>query len=473
MDEINLNKRYATAVVLPVLSSFAIVVCITPLILHAKNRNLPASSLIGWTIVLNLFNIINALIWPTDSVSSWWSGAGLCDIEIKIMVGSYVAYPGCLIGIFRGLAIVLDTSCATMVPTRSQRWRNRSIELLVCVVGPIIAMITHVVWQKSRYLLFAISGCVNNFDESWVSFVLAFMWPPILCLIAAYYCCLVLFRVHKYRSDFGFILRSANSKMSKSGFLRLLALACTMLLAILPVEGYVLYVNIKASLPWHRYSWAMMHGPRWDIIIKYPAQGVVFFDRWSPVAAGFLLFIFFGFGRDATRIYRTFFRCLGFGYCFPNALRLADSRTTAPSTTHNSATLVGTTVSRAKLLFNWKKRSSSGRHNGTISQFTSGSYDLEKGRSSYNPSGGSDTRKRRRIFSSLPFFRKKRSVRRHDEDTLLEDLSGPAPTVCTNAWAGTSQSRPSSEIPPEPSSTQHVDIIRVKQVLSQNSEVQI
>lgn len=105
------------------------------------------------------------------------------------MVGSYVAYPGALVGIFRGLAMVLDTTSATLVPSKAQRWRKQAFELLFCVVAPVIAMITHVVWQKSRYLLFAISGCVNDFDESWVSFVLAFIWPPIICLIAAYYCC--------------------------------------------------------------------------------------------------------------------------------------------------------------------------------------------------------------------------------------------------------------------------------------------
>lgn len=187
MDDI--DKRYPMATVIPVLSFLSITVCITPLILHAKNRNLPATSLICWTILLNLFNIINAFLWPTDNVDSWWDGAGLCDVEVKLMVGSYVAFPGALVGIFRGLAIVLDTATATLVPSKAQRWRKRAIELFFCVVVPVIAMITHIVWQQSRYLLFAISGCVNNFDYSWVTFVLAYMWPPIICLIAAYYCC--------------------------------------------------------------------------------------------------------------------------------------------------------------------------------------------------------------------------------------------------------------------------------------------
>jgi pheromone a factor receptor len=64
-----------------------------------------------------------------------------------------------------------------------------AMDLLFCVVVPIIAMITHVVWQKSRYLLYSISGPVINLDESWVSLVLGYIWQLIICLIAAYYCC--------------------------------------------------------------------------------------------------------------------------------------------------------------------------------------------------------------------------------------------------------------------------------------------
>lgn len=183
------TKRYPLAVVIPILSFISMILCIPPLTLHAKNRNIPATTLICWSLMLNLFNIINALTWPTDDIDSWWDGVGLCDIEVKVMVAGYVAVPGALLCILRGLAIVLDTSRAMLVPSKTQRWRSRFMELLFCAIVPIISMITHIVWQKSRYLLFSISGCVNNFDESWVSLVLAYMWPPIICLIAGYYCC--------------------------------------------------------------------------------------------------------------------------------------------------------------------------------------------------------------------------------------------------------------------------------------------
>lgn len=181
--------RYTLAVVLPVLSFFSIAVSIIPLALHAKNRNIATTSLILWYILLNTFNIINSLVWPTDDLESAWDGTGLCDVEVKFIVGGYFAVPGALVGIFRGLAIVLDTSRATLVPSRKQRWRNRILDIVFCFLLPVISMVLHVVWQKHRYLLYAISGCVVDLDESWVSFALCFIWPPVICFIAAFYCC--------------------------------------------------------------------------------------------------------------------------------------------------------------------------------------------------------------------------------------------------------------------------------------------
>lgn len=183
------TKLYPLAVILPLLSLLSCLLAIPPLILHAKNRNLPAAALVSWSLILNIFNIVNAFLWPTDDFTSRWSGGGLCDVEVKFMAAGYVAVPGTLLCIFRGLATVLDTNNAILVPSKTQRWRNRLMEYLFCAIVPILAMVAHVFWQKNRYMIFAISGCVNNFDESWVSLVLEWIWPPSLCLGASYYCC--------------------------------------------------------------------------------------------------------------------------------------------------------------------------------------------------------------------------------------------------------------------------------------------
>ena len=104
------------------------------------------------------------------------------------MIASYVAVPGGLLCVFRSLARVLDTRCATLVPDKKQRWCNRGMEILFCVVVPLLSMATHIFYQKSRYMVYQVSGCINNFDDSPISLALAFIWPPIICLPACWYC---------------------------------------------------------------------------------------------------------------------------------------------------------------------------------------------------------------------------------------------------------------------------------------------
>ncbi|KAJ5908284.1 Pheromone receptor 1 [Penicillium taxi] len=453
--------RFPLATVLPVLAILSILVSIPPLFLHSKNHNFPAMSLICWCMVLNLFNIINAFLWPTDDIASWWDGTGLCDIEVKVMAGAYVAVSGAMMCIFRSLAMVLDTRRAMLVPSKSQRLHNRLVEWMFCVIIPCIVMIMHIVYQKSRYYIFSISGCINNYDESWVSLILAWIWPPIICLVAAYYCCLTLFRLHRYWSDFESILRSSSSRMSKSRFVRLFCLAFTMLVGILPTQGYVVYADIKLSMPWHAYSWNNMHGPSWHKVILVPSGGEVFFDRWIPVAMGFIIFIFCGFGKDAMRTYRKVFWQVGLGKCF-NVKPPIDSKYSLPSSDgSNPATLAGST-NKAKQFFNKYSSSSPRVYN-----------DLEKGIS--GPACKTHAVKAPWYYAPVSLFRPKRAICR-DRGLLLQSVTSDSgtQTICTSAWAGTS--RASSDYSPYSAqgTSQRVDAsIHIKQVICQQSEVQI
>ncbi|KAJ5919697.1 hypothetical protein N7454_009532 [Penicillium verhagenii] len=452
------TKIYPLAVIIPVLSFISILLCLPPLILHAKNRNFPATALICWAILLSLFNLINAILWPTDDTSVWWDGSGLCDVEVKFMVASYVALPGALLCIFRELATVLNTSRAMLVPSKTQRWRNRLFELLFCVFVPAMAMITHYIYQKDRYLLYTISGCVNNYDESWPSFVLAWMWPPILCLISAYYCCLVLIRLHKYRSDFETILRASSSNLNKARFLRLFFVAFTMLIAILPVSAWLLYEDLIVSFPWHPYSWSQVHHANWYKIVKVPSYGHVFDDRWLPIATGSIVFIFCGLGHDAIRVYRMILWRLGFGYCFPSVSQPQSSQATLqPPNGSNSATLVDST-SQKKSLFKWRKNAHA---------------DVEKGvRPSFLVSQSANA-------PTVPWYRdpraffSRRFARCGDQVILLDDVSAPELAVRTNAWAEVSRSRPSSELSRSAVTPTQVDSIHIKHVIHQQSEIQL
>ncbi|KAL4884117.1 pheromone A receptor-domain-containing protein [Aspergillus karnatakaensis] len=463
--------RSAEGVALQVFSFLAVAGLIPPLALHWKNRNFPAVQLVGWFLVLNTFNILNAFLWPTDDVATWYDGQGLCDFEAKIFISSYVAVPGSLLCIFRSLANVMDTSRATLVPSKRQRWRNRAMEFLFCILVPLIAAVMHIFYQGNRYYIFAISGCVTSQDESWVSLALGYIWPLVICLIATYYCGLVLVRLHRYRSQFNDIVRSASSRFNKSRFLRLFCISLLMLLALLPMQAYVVYVNYKSSLPWHAYEGPFLSEETWTTIVKVPTGGKVFYDRWIDVAAGFVCFFFFGCGKDASRMYHSVLDRVGLGSFFGSVL----STTTGTFQRKTG----GISPSRANLV--QKNSAAQIDHSpSTSSTFTFTTTDLEKGKSSFSsiftprsPNTQQPSPKGNWLRTHFTWFGHHPHQPARSASTAALTVPTNPTTVQTSAWAGSSQSqsRGSMDIDLEmlPTGT---DFIRVKQVIKQEREIQ-
>lgn len=179
---------YSMAVISFAASLSGFLLCISPLICQVSHRNLAASCLIGYMMISDAFYALNALIWSHGDVNSWWDGAGLCDIEVKIQIATQIALPGTLFCIFYTLADVMNTDRATLVPTRAERLRKQALEVTFCFVIPLVAMALHFICQPFRYGILGVTGCAQSFDESWVSFVLVYGWPPVICLLAAVYC---------------------------------------------------------------------------------------------------------------------------------------------------------------------------------------------------------------------------------------------------------------------------------------------
>lgn len=295
---------------------------------------------------------------------------------------------------------------------------------------------------------------------------------------------IVLFRLQKYRSQFSAVLNASNSNYNKSRFLRLFFLGFTMLLIILPVQCFVVYYNTMLSLPWHVYSWDRIHADsssQWDTIIKTPTHGHVFFDRWVPIAASVLVFIFFGNGKDANDLYQSFLRTLGLGKWF-GSLSSESSRRSSTA---------ASTSSRVKLLFH-KKWTSSSRfvlpctilyvlgayeNRTNVSNASQSSSDAEKGLARAIESGHGQPYHHGQkqswyhIARSLLHSSRVRSGP-HDRHHYFDHdgPSAPETTVHTNAWAGMSRSRASTELSPTVLSRK--DFIRVRQEISQESEMQ-
>lgn len=178
---------FPTAVAVPVLALTAFIIDIPPLAWHIRNRNLAASSLVGWVMLSNLMNFVNTLIWPTDDTANWWDGSGLCDVEVKLMIAITFGFVGALVCIMRNLAKVLDTKRTILNPSRAEHRREATIACLLCFGGPMYGIAVHYIVQPSRYYIFAISGCTTSYDNSWPKLVLILIWPPLLGVVVVYY----------------------------------------------------------------------------------------------------------------------------------------------------------------------------------------------------------------------------------------------------------------------------------------------
>ncbi|EME82526.1 mating-type factor pheromone receptor [Pseudocercospora fijiensis CIRAD86] len=310
----------STAIVFATFSLLIAIIICPSLSWHASNRNVGATVLVAATIYANFQNFLNAVIWSNDNVEVWYSGVGLCDLEIRIQIMLQSLYLAAISCILRALARALDTDRATWSQTKAQRRRSYAIDLVCCLGIPSIQMITLYIVQPFRYWIYGISGCVVPGDLSWLRVVLMLL-PPLLwtlfCVYLSSKAVLILVRLLRYRMNFNSVLR--NAQTTKSRFFRLYALCILSILGNLPIQIWLLVLNIGAGVT--SYSWDDVHNPTlwdWNTAVKMPANGTIIFDRYIWMAGGILIFLLFGFGRDAVKMYRDGLLAIGLGRIFPS-----------------------------------------------------------------------------------------------------------------------------------------------------------
>ena len=137
--------------------------------------------------------------------------------------------------------------------------------------------------------------------------------------------------------------------MNKSRFMRLYIICIMWILGYIPLQAYTLYFNIGVIV--HKpYSWSQTHDPKlWSQIPMFSSGGKVVYDRWIWLSCGLVVFIFFGFGRDAISMYRSALLAIGLGSVIPS-LRLDHSSSTGHT--------ISSFGSKARMLFKRKSSTS-------------------------------------------------------------------------------------------------------------------
>jgi pheromone a factor receptor len=345
-------SRPASATLLPLLATIACLLCFPILVSHIRSRNLATSVLTFWIVLENVFNLINPLLWPSKDFVNGWNGAGLCDVESKLRLAASIGYVGALVCIYRHLAVILNTEQIALVASPAQRRRRIAIEMALCFGFPVYIMIASYIVQSGRYYIFAIAGCVPMLDSSWPSTVLVLIWPGVMWVVAAGYCSTIIHRLIKYRRQVSSILSSPHSRYNQSQFIRLFAMATALIAIFLPVALYIFVLNLSYPAMRRTYSWSRVHN--WTPVYFTRSYSGETFDCWVEVVTGYVVFISFGFGRDALSTYRRVLHNLGLGKIFPR-LRYSRGqgvRGALPSLGDVSlATRFGSVGSRARLIF--------------------------------------------------------------------------------------------------------------------------
>lgn len=133
-------------------------------------------------------------------------------------------------------------------------------------------------------------------------------------------------------------------------------MSITLITVVLPIQLYLFSTALLTDLI--PYDWEAIHAPGWsERIILVPTYGKLRFDRWIHFLMGFALFLFFGLGKDAVAMYRSWMLSIGLARLFPSLLSGggASSSPGVQSSIGSSITL-NSLGSRARAVFFSKKR---------------------------------------------------------------------------------------------------------------------
>jgi len=136
--------------------------------------------------------------------------------------------------------------------------------------------------------------------------------------------------------------------------MRLYILCLVWFIGLVPMSAYFLYYNFNNTLgQLNQYNWATVHdAATWNTIRMVGSGGTIVYDRYIWLVEAGLIFVFFGFGKEAVSMYRSGLLALGFGRIFP----LLDPEHVRR---HSVSGTVSSFGSKAKLLFKRKSSASS------------------------------------------------------------------------------------------------------------------
>ncbi|KZV63980.1 fungal pheromone STE3G-protein-coupled receptor [Peniophora sp. CONT] len=277
-----------------------------------KSWNLGVAFLCFWLLFENLTHGINAIIWADNVELKLFV---YCDIVSRLQLIVFVVRPMATLIVTRRLYMITSLQSIEL-PNKAAKRRDIAIEWTLGLVIPVIvAGPIYYIVQDYRFVMNEGFGCINSSDGSILSVLLIYSWsiiPPLVSIVVYYR--KVIRILYRQSREINHYLRS-NSSVSRTNYIRILALASIDVIITLPLGVAAIILNVRQSLslgPIPFYSgWTYNHAD-WDpetlsyaeIVAQGPSVvAQVYFNLWLSPILSFVIFGLFGVTAEARASY--------------------------------------------------------------------------------------------------------------------------------------------------------------------------
>ncbi|KAG9313357.1 pheromone A receptor-domain-containing protein [Chiua virens] len=290
-------------IVFIVLAAIGSLLVIIPLPKAISSGNLGTTSLIVWTELACVIQLVNAIRWNQNAVN--WAPVW-CDFCGYFLIATDFALVATGVAINRQLYMIV-----TLNPRRHERNLNLMVDTLFCLVLPGFTIALEYVVQQYRFFIFEDVGCVAGIGNVTLAYPLVWMLPVLMGVVSVIYVWFIIrasfTRRHSLISDSG-----TNSTWSR----QLLAIGIlSTMYGFIPTTMAIVFSAIAYPvLPWP--GWNTLHSTI-DVIVYVPAQEwqanilvavSVQLRRWTILTLAYVIFAVLGLTTDVRKMYLSYFR---------------------------------------------------------------------------------------------------------------------------------------------------------------------
>ncbi|KAI2463677.1 pheromone A receptor-domain-containing protein [Annulohypoxylon bovei var. microspora] len=297
--------------------------CWVPFRLLWRNGDIAAVVLIVEVALMNLFTVLNSLIWNSDNWDTWWIGTGLCDVEVYVWMPLQTIYAAAIFEIIRQVAGQVKLTRASEL-TRTER-NMRALTQAAIIFPPAVVQLIFTWFDISqRYNIGTLVGCMVAFDESWPRF-LVYDAPPTLYVLASVpYAFLTWKRFRAISKNTREVLKSNEAASQRATWIRnrLYGMSLSIIVVYLPVSIYLTVNSFQDVTTFAPYNYMRIHFEAnpypWEAILFVPSWLISTVDMnqpWIAIATTIVIVGFFGTTKDGLGMYRQYAMAIGLGRC--------------------------------------------------------------------------------------------------------------------------------------------------------------